>query len=105
VLDGSAGQVGGVLAASGGAAGQLGWWIEWGESAAYAERAEFGVECGDGVGDLFAGVLVSGGAAVGVGGDEVGSGGHQCFLVFGGGGPLGERFGVEVPALAALDHP
>ena len=43
--------------------------------------------------------------AVGVGGGQVGSGGHQL-LVFGAGlGPVGDGFGVEVPALAALGHP
>jgi hypothetical protein len=76
-----------------------------GEPSAYADRPEFGVECGDGFGDLFTGVVVSCGAALGVGGDKVGSGGHQRFLVLAGCGPLGDRFGVEVPALAALHHP
>ena len=85
----------GRLGGAGWSADRFGWWVQWCESSAHSCRAEFGVEFGDGFGDLFTGDLVADGLAVGVGGGQVGSGGHQRRLVFGGLGPLGDRFGVR----------
>ena len=104
-VDGSPGQIRGVLAAPGGSLDRLGWWIEWGEPTAYPCRAEFGVEFGDRLGDLLTRDLVADGLAFGVGGEEIGPGGHQRLVVLTGRGPVGDRLRVEVPALAALDHP
>jgi hypothetical protein len=83
----------------------LGGGVEWGESAAYTGSAEFGVQLSDGFGDLLAGEFVTLCLAVGVGGVEISSGGHECLVVLAGGGPGDVWFGVEVPALAALGHP
>jgi hypothetical protein len=54
---------------------------------------------------LFTRRLVADGFAFGVGGEEIGPGGHESLMVFTGLDPVGDRFGVEVPAFAALDHP
>jgi hypothetical protein len=66
---------------------------------------EFGVEFGYRVGDLLARVLVAVGPAFGVGGEQVGAGGHQLLVFLAGFPAVGERFGVQMPALAALRHP
>jgi hypothetical protein len=104
-FDWSAGQIGCVLAASGGAFDRFGWGIEWGESAAYSERAEFGVEFSDRVGDLLTADLITPGFAFGVGGQQIGPGGHQLRVVLTRRNPAGDRFVLQVPTLTALDHP
>ena len=93
------------MAAPGGSLDRLGWWIERGEPTAYPGGAEFGVEFGDRLGDLLTGDLVADGFAFGVDGEEIGPGGHQLLVFLTGRGPVGDRLGVEVPALAALNHP
>jgi hypothetical protein len=105
VLDGSAGQVRGVLAAPGGALDRLGWRVQRGKPAPHPGRPEFGVQHGHRVGDLLTGGLITPGAAVRVSRSEVSSGGHECLVVLARCGPLGDRLHIEVPALAALGHP
>jgi hypothetical protein len=58
-LDGSAGEVGGVLAAAGGPLERLGWWIKRCEPAADPSGAQCSVEFGDRVSDLFTGEFVA----------------------------------------------
>jgi len=76
-----------------------------GRAAADSECAQFGVEFGDRVGDLLGGVLVAEGFAFGVSGEQIRPGGHQRLLLFGRFCSLGDRFCLQVPALAALRHP
>jgi hypothetical protein len=93
------------VTAPGGALEGFGWGIERREASAYSCGAECGVEFGHGFGDLFTGEFIAVCLAFGVGGEEIGPGGHECFVVLAGGGPINDGFGVEVPALAALRHP
>ena len=104
-FDGSARQIWGVLATSGGALDRLGWRIERGESAADSQGAQLGVQFSHRLGDLLAGVLVTEGFAFGVGGEQIRPSGHQRLVLLRGLGPLHGRFSVQVPALAALGHP
>jgi hypothetical protein len=76
-----------------------------GESTAHPCRAELGIEFGDRLDDLLTREFIAGGFAFGVGGQEIDPGGHQRFVFCTGRGPVGDRFGVEVPAFAALGHP
>jgi hypothetical protein len=93
------------LAASGGALDRFGCWIEGGEPSPHSGGAELGVEFGDRLSDLLTSDLVTDCTAFGVDSEEIGPGGHQRLVVLTGRGPVGDRFRVEVPALAALDHP
>jgi hypothetical protein len=93
------------LAPSGGTLDGLGWWIEWGEPAADPGGAECGVKFGDRVGNLLTGDFVPVCFAFGVGGEEIGPGGHQLLVVLTGRGPIDDGLVFKVPALAALGHP
>jgi hypothetical protein len=93
-VDGSAGQVRGVVAASGGSFDRFGWWIEWGEPTAYTQRAQLAVEFGDRVCDLLKGDLVAVRFAFGIGGQQIGPRGHQLRVLLAGGRPIDDGFGV-----------
>jgi hypothetical protein len=105
LVDWSAGKVWGVLATPGGTLDGFGWGIEWGETAADSGGTEFGVKFGDRVGDLLAGELITVCFAFGVGGEEIGTGGHQLLVVLAGPGPIDDGLVFKVPTLTALGHP
>src|ERR671916_141890 len=104
-LDWSAGQIRGILAAPGGALDRLGWQIKRGKPATDSGGAQFSVDFGDRVGDLLTGDLITDGLAFGVDREKIGPGGHQRRVVLSRRSPAGDRFILQMPTLAALDHP
>src|SRR5581483_672390 len=83
-VDGSAGQIRGVLAAPGGALDRFGCGVKGSESAADSGGAQCGVEFGDRVGDLFTADLIAVVFAFGIRGQQIRPRGHQLRVLLAG---------------------